>query len=78
MKTKKLQKKLSLKKETVTNLGREMKDILAGGQTCPSCPTLNITCQTCLGNATCAVECFPERIDTCVSCVYDNGVCLAW
>jgi len=67
MKTRKIEKKLTLKKETVTDLGRfVMKDVQGGLDLskisyCVGCPT-NRTCNTCAPE-TCA--CHGETYETC-------------
>jgi hypothetical protein len=75
---KKLTKKLSLNKETISKLGGEM-DAIRGGATAWTCPAL-----TCAGKAcsvTCNfVECNPNYTEGCnpgtvYACTYDQTNC---
>ncbi len=71
MKTKKLGKKLVFKRETISNLGGGMKNVLAG---CPGCTCHATECN----NATCNPDnCF-SNVEGCASFYRDNTVCVDW
>ena len=77
MKTKKLSRKLILKRETVSNLGGEMKNVMGG--TIPidpitgTVPSYYVTCQD-----TCNPYYCYESDATCVTCYVMGTMCQAW
>jgi hypothetical protein len=68
MKIKKLERKLSLNKETIVNLGTlEMNAVKGGTDTLNSCPTICSECQsnTCLSCPPATYKCPSVRIFSC-------------
>ena len=78
MKTKKLIRKLTLNKETVTNLGSEMKNVLGGGSSCYTECNQYTCADICTYSCDNPMGCYPDSMDTCFSCIYENTNCLAW